>query len=294
MSERPPVRSAAELALDARAELGEAPHWDASHGELVWVDILPGVVHRFDPQRGSDLAFAVGQPVGAAVPRAGGGFVLALRDGIAVTDHAGGQLSWLARVEHDNARTRMNDAACDAAGRLWAGTMDLEETEPLGCLYRVSPSGGLAAVLPEVTVSNGLGWSPDGRTLYYIDSARSALEAFAFEPATGTLSERRTVCAIEREAGEPDGLTVDAEGGIWVALWGGWSLRRYLPDGQLEAIVSVAAERVTSGAFGGEQLETLYVTTARPDRPDPRQPHAGGVFAVCPGVRGLPAHSFGG
>jgi sugar lactone lactonase YvrE len=294
MNERAHVPLQAELVLDARAELGEAPHWDAPRAELVWVDILPGVVHRFDPARGTDLAFEVGQPVGAAVPRASGGLVLALRDGIAATDGVDGQLRWIARVEDDNARTRMNDAACDAAGRLWAGTMDLEEAEPLGCLYRLSPSGQPAAVLPEVTVSNGLGWSPDGRTLYYIDSARMALEAFDFEPAAGTISRRRTVCEIERDAGEPDGLTVDADGGIWVALWGGWSLRRYLPDGQLVAIVSVPAERVTSAAFGGEQLETLYITTARPERPDPRQPHAGGIFAARPGMRGLPSHSFGG
>lgn len=295
MTEPPLPRHVAGVALDARAELGEGPHWDEAAGVLIWVDIMVGAVHRFDPATGADAAFSVGQPVGAAIPRLGGGLVLALRDGIAVVDsEQGGELRWVAEVERDGSRTRMNDAACDAAGRLWAGTMDLEERDPIGTLYRVGADGAADAVVVGVTVSNGLGWSPDGGTLYYIDSPKRALEAFDFELATGALSNRRTVSAIEPEAGEPDGLSVDAEGCIWVALWEGAAVRRYRPDGSLAAVVEVAAARVTSCAFGGPGLETMFITTARPDRPDAGQPHAGAVFSVRPGVRGQPAHRFAG
>lgn len=289
------IRLAAALALDARAELGEGPHWDDRAHELVWVDIMAGAVHRFDPATGRDASFRVGQPVGAAVPRRGGGLVLALRDGIAVVDDdRGGELHWLAELERDTPQTRMNDAACDAAGRLWAGTMDMHVHEPLGTLYRVLGDGGVTAVLPGVTISNGLGWSPDGRTLYYIDTPLRRVDAFDFEPGSGALSRRRQLCAIEPGAGDPDGLSVDAEGCVWVALWEGWGLRRYRPDGALLAVVELPVARVTSCAFGGEDLETMYITTALPDEPDPGQPHAGGVFCLRPGVRGLAAHSFAG
>jgi sugar lactone lactonase YvrE len=295
MTESVLARWEAELVLDAHAELGEAPHWDTDTGELVWVDIMAGAVHRLDPRRGVDCSFEVGQPVGAAVPRVGGGFVLALRDGIGVVDGIeGGALRWIATLELESARTRMNDAACDAAGRLWAGTMDTEETEPIGSLYRIAATGAVKTMLSGVTVSNGLGWSPDGRVLYYVDSPHSAVEAFDFDPLRGTIGNRRQVCAIEPQAGVPDGLTVDAEGCVWVALWGGWSIRRYTSKGRLIGLVDVPAARVTSCTFGGAELDTLYVTTARPDAPDARQPHAGGVFSVRPGSRGLPAHRFAG
>jgi sugar lactone lactonase YvrE len=291
--EVPRVR--ASLALDARAELGEGPHWDPDAAELVWVDIMAGAVHRFDPRSGRDTTFEVGQPVGAAVPRRDGGFVLALRDGVAVVEgRTGGALRWLAALERENTRTRMNDAACDPAGRLWAGTMDLEEREPLGTLYRCSGEGEVEAMLGGLTISNGLGWSPQGEVMYYIDTARRALEAFDFDLPGGTIAGRRTICSFAPEDGEPDGLTVDATGDIWVAFWEGWAVRRFRPDGRLAGVVEVPAARVTSCAFGGAELETLFVTTARPDLPDPRQPHAGGVFAARPGVQGLPAFVFAG
>jgi sugar lactone lactonase YvrE len=289
------VRWTAELVLDLHAGLGESPAWDAAAGELVWVDIMAGVVHRFDPARGLDRSFAVGQPVGAAVPRRGGGVVLALRDGFAVVDgDDGGSLRWLASVERDNPRTRMNDAACDSAGRLWAGSMDMEEREPLGSLYRFAPESEPVAVLDALTISNGLGWSPEGGVFYHIDSPRLGVEAFDFEPREGTLSGRRRLLSIEPGAGEPDGLTVDAEGCIWVALWGGSSVRRYRPDGQLVGVLELPVTRVTSCVFGGAELETLYVTTALPDTPAADEPHAGGVFAARPGVRGLPTQPFAG
>ncbi len=288
------AHSTAELALDARAELGEGPHWHAERGELVWVDIMAGAVHQFEPASGSDRSFRVGQPVGAAVPRAAGGLVLALRDGIATVEDGPGELRWLASLERDMSRTRMNDAACDAAGRLWAGTMDMSQSEPIGSLYRIDPDGSVETALTGVTISNGLGWSPDGGTLYYVDTPLKRVDAFDFEPLRGAISRRRTLIEIEEGAGSPDGLTVDEEGCIWLALWEGWSVRRYHPDGRLLGVVEVPAARVTSCAFGGARFETLYITSARPEAADVRQPSAGGIFVARPGPRGLPAPVFAG
>ena len=188
----------------------------------------------------------------------------------------------------------MNDAKCDTAGRLWAGTMDVREREPIGALYRVASADRIEVVVSDVTVSNGLDWSPDDHLFYYIDSRQMGVDVFDFDRATGTITNRRRLIDLAPGEGEPDGLTVDSEGCLWVALWDGWSLRRYRPDGELVGVVEVPAARVTCGTFGGDDLGTLYVTTARPDEPDARQPHAGGIFGVRPGCRGLPAHRFAG
>jgi sugar lactone lactonase YvrE len=287
-------RWSAELAFDLAAELGEAPHWDARTGELVCVDIPVGAVHRRDPRSGADRSFGVGQPIGAAVPRASGGLVLALRDGIAAVDNQGGGLEWISTVGRADRRTRMNDAKCDSAGRLWAGTMDMEETKPIGALYRLDASHVVETMVSGVTVSNGLGWSPDGTLFYYIDSPRAGVDVFDFDLATGAIANRRRLVTFATADGEPDGLAVDEEGCLWVAFWEGWAVRRYRPDGELVGIVDVPVARVTCPAFGGDDLATLYVTTASPDKPDPRQPHAGGVFELRPGCRGFAAQPYAG
>ncbi len=285
---------AAALVLDGQAELGEGPHWDAAGGELVWVDIGAGAVHRFDPDTGIDRSFDAGQPVGAAVPRAAGGFALALRDGFAVVDETGGELRWLAPIEADRPETRMNDGACDAAGRFWAGTMSLAEDEPTGSLYRLSPGGEVATMLTGITISNGIGWSPDQTVMYYVDTPQHLVEAFDFDLARGTISGRRQVVAVEPGAGDPDGLTVDADGCIWVALWDGSAVRRYTPAGELTGIVDVPAARPTSCAFGGPALDVLYITTARTEPGRFARSDGGGIYAVRTGSRGLPSHPFAG
>lgn len=285
---------AAELVLDSRAELGEGPHWDAAAGELLWVDIPAGAVHRFDPAARTDHSFTVAQPVGAAVPRAGGGFALALRDGFATVDETGGALRWLAPVEADRPETRMNDGACDSAGRFWAGTMSITEDAAIGALYRLSPDGGLATMLTGITISNGIGWSPDDTVMYYVDTPRHVLEAFDFDAAAGTISGRREVVAIEPGAGHPDGLSVDTDGCIWLALWDGASVRKYTPAGELAGIVEVPAARPTSCAFGGPELDVLYITSARTEHGRFGRSNGAGLFAVSPGSRGMASHSFAG
>jgi sugar lactone lactonase YvrE len=274
----------ADVVLDARAKLGEGPVWDPREDVLRWVDILPGLVHRFDPATGEDTTFEVGEPVGTVAARASGGLVLATRSGIrtCAADGTGGER--LHEVGTDPPGGRFNDGKADPWGRFWAGTM-FEGVTGAGALYRLDPAGSLELVLGEVSVSNGIGWSPDGKTMYYTDTTTGRVDAFDHDPDTGALARRRPFAEIER--GWPDGLSVDAEGFVWVALWDGWGLRRYAPDGRLVTTVELPAQRVTSCAFGGADLSTLYITSASAGLSDPDgQPQAGALFAMTPGVRG--------
>jgi sugar lactone lactonase YvrE len=286
-----------ELVLDARAELGEGPVWDGATRSLLWVDISRGLVHRFDPTTARDEAFDVGRPVGAAVPTASGGLAIAAHDGFALVDPETGDVELVAELETDRPETTMNDGACDPAGRFWAGTKDVGARRPIGSLYRLDADHRVTRVLPDVTLSNGLGWSPDGRAMYYIDSTTYRVDGFTFDPETGDVGDRRVVVELPEEWGLPDGLTVDEEGMLWVAFWGGSAIRRIAPDGSVTGTVTLPVTQVTSCAFGGEGLADLYVTSARVGLTDEelrRQPNAGGLLRLRPGVRGLPSAPFAG
>jgi len=274
-----------EVVLDARADVGESPVWDAVSRTLAWVDIPGGVVHRFDPETGQDLSVAAGQPVGSVAPRAGGGLVLALRP-----------VRLVREVELEQRRSRMNDGKCDSAGRFWAGTMAVDCAPGAGALYRLEQDGSAVKVLEHLTIPNGLDWSLDDRTMYFIDSGAGGVDAFAYDPGSGSIEHRRRLIDIPAEAGLPDGMTLDEQGFLWVALWGGSCVRRYAPDGILETSVDVPAARVTSCAFGGENLDELYITSARSGLSEAElweQPHAGALFRTRPGVRGRPGNVFG-
>ena len=275
----------------APAELGEGPVWDAVREELIWVDIDRGLVHRRS-RRGADQTLDVGQPVGCALPRSRGGLVLALRDGFALVPPAGREARLVAPVERERAQTRMNDGACDGSGRLWAGTMSLAGDTRAAALYRLDPDLSVTRVLPGLSVSNGIGWAPDGSVLYHVDSPRRRIDLYEFDADRGAVAGRRAVIPIPAQLGSPDGLAVDAEGGVWVALWGGAAVHRYSPDGVLEERLELPATNVTSCCFGDADLGTLYVTTAA--RGAAHEPLAGALFACRPGVRGLPATPFAG
>ena len=222
--------------LSPGVELGEGPVWDDRQGVLIWVDIWAGEVHSYEPASGRDTAIGVGQPVGAAVPRRSGGLVLAVRDGFAFLD-PDGRLTSVAEVEAANPGNRMNDGKCDRHGRFWAGTMAGDARPGAGALYRLDPDLSVTKVLDGVTVSNGLAWSLDDRTMYYIDTPTQRVDAFDYDLASGTIENRRPLIEIPEEAGSPDGMTIDAEGFLWVALFGGRAVRRYSPDGRLERVV---------------------------------------------------------
>ncbi|MFC4855659.1 SMP-30/gluconolactonase/LRE family protein [Actinophytocola glycyrrhizae] len=274
-----------DVALAGQARLAEGPVWDPRSSCLRWVDIQRGQVHRFDPASGTDTFFEVGEDVGTVAVRAAGGLVIATTSGLYTCPEGGGRATLLHAVDTDPPGGRFNDGKADPWGRLWAGTM-LDDPPGACALYRLDPDHSLHTVATGVSCSNGLGWSPEGTTMYYIDTRTGGIDAFDHDPSTGALSGRRRVVDVDR--GWPDGMTVDADGCLWVALWDGWGLRRYAPDGRLLTTVEVPAQRVTSCAFGGPALSTLYVTTARTGLRDfTDQPLAGSLFAVEPGVAGL-------
>lgn len=290
------VRSiTAELVLDAHAEVGEGAAWDAAAGRLIWVDITGHCVHELR-QDGRARSWDAGEDVGAAMPRASGGLILAVRSGFAaLAEH--GSVTPFVQVEADLPGNRMNDGKCDPQGRFWAGTMPYQDTPGAGSLYRLDADVTVHRVLTGLTLSNGLGWSPDGRTFYLIDSATQGADAFDFDPAAGMLINRRRAVSIDSEDGMPDGMTVDDDGCLWIALWGGGAVRRYRPDGTLDTMVRVPASQVTSCAFGGPDRGDLYITTAAYQLTAGEraaQPHAGGLFRCRPGVTGPPATPYAG
>lgn len=284
----------AEVAVAAGARLGEGPTWDAARGVLIWVDILNSRVHTYDPASGARTVMFTGQHVGAAKPRAGGGLVVNLRDGVGLYD-ADGAFGWLRREVVPGRRG--NDAAVAPDGALWAGSMRYAEEPGGGDLKRVAADGSAVTVLPEVTVSNGTGWSPDGRLMYYNDTPTRRVDVFdvpegAADPAG--ISGRRPLVEIEEGAGFPDGLAVDAEGCVWVALWDGGAVRRYTPDGRLDRTLPVPVPRPTACAFGGPGLRDLYVTTASVGSDVAAHPSAGSLLVFPDAGQGLPQPAFAG
>jgi sugar lactone lactonase YvrE len=286
-----------EVVLDAHAAVGEGPVWDERTNRLFWVDIMGHKIHVYDPATNQDTAVDVGQPVGAASLREQGGMVLALRDGFAVVDADLGNMRWVAQVEEHIPTNRMNDGKCDAAGRFWAGTMAFSPQHPVGAFYRLDPDYRVTRVVEEITLSNGLDWSLDNRLMYYIDSTTQRIDTFQFDVETGALGARSTAITIPRDEGLPDGMTIDAEGAIWVALHGSGTVRRYLPNGSLDRVVQLPVKMVTCPAFGGPDYSDLYITTMNYGMSEDalrEQPLAGALFRCRPGVRGRPAFRFGG
>ena len=286
-----------EVAVDIRAEVGEGPHWDAGSMSLWFVDLTAGKVCRWDSLAATVSTFDVGQEVGAVVPRSGGGLVLAVRDGVGAASEAGDEFELRSPVDIDNAATRMNDAKCDPAGRLFAGTTAFDFSAGAGALYRIDSDWSWTTVVDGVTTSNGTAWSPDGSRMYFIDSADQGVDVFDYDVATGTASGLRRLVSIDRTDGIPDGMTVDADGNLWVACFAGGAVRCYSPDGRQLEIVRLPVGQVTSCAFGGADHRDLYITTAA-YRMTPAQvaeePLAGAVFVCRPGVTGLPAPEFAG
>ena len=293
----PSHESTVELVLDARAELAEGPVWDDRLERLWWVDIMAGVVHLTDTASGSDRTIPVGQPVGALGLRETGTPVVAVRDGFASLREHGG-IDLIAEVEIDDPTTRMNDGKVGPDGGFWAGTMAVDERPGAGHLYRLDPDGSVTEQFGGSTISNGLDWTRDGRSLYYIDSPTRRVDRFDVAMDGRSLSGRSVAFELaESDGWVPDGMTVDAEGYLWVCLWDGWAVERYAPNGYLDDRVDIPAAQVTSCTFGGRDLDELYVTTAREGFPAggrADQPHAGGIFRVRPGVRGRPSHRFTG
>lgn len=286
-----------ECVLEAGAELGEGPVWDEAGQALWWVNILAPSINRFDPSAGTNKSIIVPDLVGAMALRSQGGTVLALRDGFYEFDPESGSAAAIAKPETGKPGNRFNDGKCDRQGRFWAGTMDHIENEPTGDLYRLDPGGSVKRFPAGFVVTNGLGWSPDNKVMYFTDSAGRTIYVFDFDEATGEIENRRVFARADEDSGFPDGLCVDADGFVWGAHWGGWRVTRYDPAGHVERVLRMPVPQVTSCAFGGADLDILYVTSARVglDADTLREaPLSGGVFAAHTGVKGLPEPKFAG
>ncbi|MDE2902159.1 MAG: SMP-30/gluconolactonase/LRE family protein [Chloroflexota bacterium] len=284
-----------ELVVRTRAEVGEGPLWDPGTETLLWVDITGSAVHRFDPANGRNDCTDVGIDVGAVAVRASGGLVMAAADGFRSLEADGSQ-TVLAEVGADDPSMRMNDGKCDRHGRFWAGTMAYDEAAPagLGKLYRLDPDLGVQVMVDSVSISNGIDWSPDDRLMYYIDSPTRRVDVFDFDLDDGAITNRRTLIEADASVGFPDGMTVDANGDLWVAFWGGARVGHFAPDGSERGMVRFPVSQTSSCAFGGSDGRDLYVTSAARGISEEAEPEAGSLFRARTGAVGQAPNSFSG
>ncbi len=282
---------APELVIRAAAETGEGPVWDARTGELVWVDIPAGLLHRSDVSTGADTATAAGMMLGAVAVATAGGWAAAAEDGFGLIN-AAGRFDLLDRVLPEPG-TRMNDAACDSHGRMWAGSLGVGVASGAGLLHCWERGQRSRVVLRGLTLPNGIAWSLTGQQMYLADSSAGVVYEFGFDPDDGRLGPRRVLIEIPPAEGLPDGLCADADGCLWLAVWGGWQVRKYDPQGRLLATVSFPVAQPSACAFGPDT--TLYVTSAWEGLPAGHgQELAGSVFGLDARVRGAEVGTFGG
>ncbi len=274
--------------------MGEGPLWDVRQNRLYWLDIVEGKIHRYDPATHKNETFAVGKYVSSVTPTIRGDFLITKGHAIYKwrPEH---KMEKVISAEQRMAGNRFNDGKCDPAGRFWVGSMDMKEERQSGSLYRLSADLSIKKMCSGLTVSNGIDWSPGNETMYHVDSPTRRIFAYDFDLDGGTISRKRVAITIPEGNGFPDGITVDCEGNIWVAQWGGSRISRWEPEGRLLEEISVPASQVSSCTFGGRNLDTLYVTTARYGIGRSQvnnEVHAGSLFSIVPGVRGRAANKF--
>jgi len=279
-----------EQITDVVADHGEGPVWSARWGGLRWVDMLAGDVLSLRADGGVERRH-VGEVAAALRPRRAGGAVLGIERGFAL-EEPDGAVRPHGEVWSDPS-VRMNEGGCDPDGRFYCGSMAYDQRPGAASLYRLDPDGSVGVVLEGVTISNGLDFSPDGALAYYVDTPTRRIDCFDYDAERG-LTGRRAFVSLPEGVGFPDGLTVDAEGGVWVALYDGGAVRRYGRDGELDVVVEIGARKVTACAFGGDGRRELYVTTSRENLAPGEDPAAGSLFRVVPGVIGLPVREFAG
>ncbi|TAH22203.1 MAG: SMP-30/gluconolactonase/LRE family protein [Cytophagales bacterium] len=283
----------ADLLLDSKASLGEGALWNKKTQELYWIDIENGILHIYNPANQQDRVIKLGQKVGTVVPDESGNALVALEDGIYQIDLKTEKKRLLAkRPANEAADNRFNDGKCDPAGRFWVGTMSMKGVEKAGNFYVFDGNGKLTKTYDSVTVSNGVVWSLDSTKMYYIDTPTKEIKEFSYNNQTGEVALQKVAIAIPDGMGYPDGMTIDSEGMLWVGMWEGFAVTRWNPNnGELLMKVDVPVSRVTSCAFGGENLDTLYITTASvgASEDELRQyPNSGSLFAVKTGYTGIP------
>jgi sugar lactone lactonase YvrE len=280
----------AERITDAVAYHGEGPVWSPRWGGLRWVDMLAGDVLKLTAD-GTIERRSVGAIAAAIRPRRSGGAVIGVERGFALEDPSGAVTTLEPLWTHDGAR--MNEGACDPDGRFYCGSMGYDRTPGAGKVHRLDPDGTVHVAVEGTTISNGLDWAPDGSSAYFNDTETYRVDVFDYDTDAG-LTDRRPFVVIDPDDGRPDGLTVDADGGVWVALNKGGAVHRYRPDGALDAVVEVPVRQTTACTFGGERLDQLYITTSREGLAPDDEPAAGSLFRVEIGVVGQPVREFAG
>jgi xylono-1,5-lactonase len=286
-----------ECVWNAHAALGEGPLWSVRESALYWVDILGHRLHRYSIGEGQ-RTWQFDEEVSAIAERAEvPGLVMTRRHGFAYFNPATEEMVPLTQAEPDMPANRFNDGKCDRVGRFWAGTMDFACKEPTGALYRLDPDLRCTRMDWDYIVTNGPAWSADYKTMYHNDSVHGRVYAFDFDLERGELSNKRLFMQFSQEEGSPDGMTTDAEGGLWIAHWGASKVTRHAPDGKVTHTIMLPCSQITSCAFGGPTLSTLFITTAA-DGLSPqqleREPLAGGLFALDLDIAGVPANQFRG
>ncbi len=282
-----------ETLSDIACELGESTLWDDATARLHWVDIDRDLLFTLDWATREVATMHLPSTAGSVGLRAGGGLVAALRHAVAFVDVDAGTVEVVAELAAEPPGNRCNDGAVDPAGRFWFGTMDVAETGPTGAFYCLREDRGVTRAFDGIIVSNGPAWSPDGRTMYHVDSAKSLITAYEFDPATGTVGAGRPFASDEDEAWFPDGVTVDADGYVWNCKWDGGRIVRYSPDGLVDRVVRVPVPRPTRCAFVGPDLSLLAVTSARRGR-GAEAARSGHLLLLDPDARGLPAPRYSG
>jgi sugar lactone lactonase YvrE len=288
-----------QCVLEMRSILGESPMWHAAERRLYWLDLQKPAVYRFDPSTGRNepVKAELGRYVGGLVFRADGGLIVDKEDGLHAIDGATGRLTPIADPEPDQPGNWFNDAKVDRRGRIWAGTGDRGETAPTGSLYVFDPDHSWRAVDDNIICSNGPAFSLDGRTAYFSDSYIQQVVRYEIDPATGKVGPRQPFAHIAEAGVFPDGMTVDADGGLWVALWDGWCVRRYTADGKTDREVKLPVPRPTAMAFGGDGYRQLYITTASTGLSEAQlaeAPLSGSLFVCEPGVAGVAEPAYAG
>ena len=288
--------SAPRSVLAIRAGLGESPVWDGGTRALYWIDGRKPSINHFDPATGDNRAVPTPEPVHAIALTRGQRLLCAFEASLGYFDCASGGVERLATLI-EGIEDNLNDGAVDRAGRFWVGSKARDWVTPVGALFRCDPDGSVHRRDEGFQLSNGMGWSPDNRTMYFIDSAPREIYAYDFDLASGGINNRRTLVRIAEEHGLPDGMAVDAEGFLWVAQWSGGRLVRYDPDGAIERVIPMPVQRPTSLAFGGPDLATLFITSGTMRMSEAElaaEPLAGHLFALETEVRGLPEPRFAG
>jgi sugar lactone lactonase YvrE len=286
-----------QCAVEIRAELGEGPVWSEAEQALYWIDCMKPAAYRYDPATGENRALdlPLDSTLGALAFRRGGGYVLALESGVKTVDANGKSAQLLCHPEKGRDENRYNDGKPDRDGRFFLGSLNKADRDPTGALYRIDADGACTELDSGFVCANGMDWSPDNRTFYFVDSGSRNIFAYDYDAATGDIDNRRVLATVAAEEGVPDGLCIDREGFIWVAHWDGWCVSRFDPQGRRERKLRVPVPRPTSLCFGGRDLDRLYITSAAMDLEKPAlaaAPLSGSLFAYEPGVRGLSFSAF--